>query len=135
MADENIELFRGTLPKCLNCGERLRAQYKTEKELIFHGTGKKKVWLPRPGCETTEFYPPPADPTIDGQEDTDHVGKIYWSKRSQKWYRVATYEKVKSRKFTGKFGSRSDNFFCQTECGYRWAVRQAKANYGERAPT
>lgn len=134
MADPNIETYRGALPKCLNCGAGIHAQYKTEKELIFHGTGRKKIWLPRPGCENTEFYPPPENPRIDAQEDTDHVGKIYWSARKQAWYRWETYEKVKKRTFTGKFGRRSDNFFCDTECGYRWAVKVAGRTYGARAP-
>lgn len=133
MSNEDIEIFRGVSPKCLNCGKPLRPQYRTENERFGEGTGKKKVWLPRPGCEGTETYPPPDDPAKDGQEDRDHVGPIWWSKRRRSWYRNVTYRKVRKRVFTGKFGSRHDNFFCLTECGYRWGLKQARKLYGEKS--
>lgn len=133
MANAAVETFRGTAPRCLQCNRRLKPQYDTEKEQIFKGTGRKKVWLPEHDSEAA-YYPPPADPS-KADESEDRSGKIFWSPRARKWFKWKTYEKVSKRKFSGKFGTRRDNFFCKTECGYHWGVAQAKSRFGQQAPT
>lgn len=132
MANDKIETYRGPLPRCLNCGKRLRAQYESEREQLFSPTGEKKVWCPRADrYETDKDFPPPDDPKEDNQEMTDGYTTFYWSARAKKWYVLEKYYKTTYRKFTGRFGRRSDNFFCHTECGYRYGCRQAKRVYGQ----
>lgn len=132
MANPNIETYRGPLPKCLNCGARIRAQYESQKEPLFEATGEKKIWLPRADrWETDADFPPPDNPKLDGQSDQYNRQTIYWSARKKKWYLKEKVYKTTSRKFTGRFGRRSDNFFCDTECGYRYGVKCAKVLHGE----
>ena len=124
VTNPNIETYKGPPVTCKNCGCKLKPIYQTEQEGIGESTGWRWRDIPE-GCQE----PPPNNPDAiiyDTWQFGGGTTPVRWDPTSRRWQRKTNAFRVKSRKFTGKFGVEGCSKFCSYRCGWLWACKRIK---------
>lgn len=115
-----IQVYKGDLPRCKYCHERLKPNYDTIWESTSNRTGRRLVKLTK--LDMQDATPPTLVGAPSIRQDA-RAGTVLWNPRNKKWYAIEVYAKVVKQVFLGTFGPQHDSLFCSTQCGHDYAVR------------